>query len=84
MKISCKSLFFVGVFVEWLHEEFLGLKMLPFQSFTCSSTCADALVKQLKPKQEHIMEDANPNNNYQLQLNSSAKSTNRTSSCSIQ
>ena len=76
--------FFVGVFVEWLHEEFLGLKMLPFQSFTCSSTCADALVKQLKPKQEHIMEDANPHNNYQLRLNSSAKSTNKTSSCSIQ
>ena len=84
--VKITVLFCVGIFVQWLHEEFLGLKMLPFQSFTCSLACAESLVTDLIPQQQHIMEGANLHDKHLVHLDISrpAKSSSRTSSCLLQ
>ena len=75
----------VGIFVQWLHEDFLGLKMLPFQSFACSQVCAEALVADLVPRQQHIMQGINVHDKYLMHLNISRSSrSSRTSSCFLQ
>lgn len=74
-----------GIFIQWLHEEFLGLKMLPFQSFACTPACATALINDLIPRQQHIVQDANRCDQHLVKLNTSkpARSSSR-ASCHLQ
>lgn len=75
-----------GIYLQWLCEEFLGLKTLPFQSFACMQACAEALVADIVPCQQHIMQGTNTRDKHLVHLNISrpTKLSSRTPSCVLQ